>query len=861
MRQSLLHTPLAIVLFRLVLRWGRLAGAILPAALRFPIAGRADFFRPSGARSGLFSPLFRTLIYISVTSLSVATGFAADPAPVTATAFLNSLSHEERAWLRDHPRIRVFQDPDWPPIEFVDPTGNPVGMTKDYLSLVEKRLGLTCEPVLHLSWQQGLDRLKRAEIDLTTTVAVTPERLDFWAFTKPYMNIPIVIATQQDVTYISSLRELAGKQVAVVDGYAVCEWIPRDFPDLKLVKVPTSSEGLQRLERGEVHAFIDSLLTISYFQAKREIWGVKIAGTTPYFNAQCMAVRKDWAPFAGILQKALESISASEHETIYNRWLPIRYEVGFNYVLFWKVLAFFVALLLGLGWWIQKLRREIQARKHAQAAQRIAEEEFRLTFELLPNPVTLQTQAGVLRDCNISFCDVTGFSREEALGHTTQDLNLWADPAQRQVMRDLLQRQGRLNGLEINLTRRDGQIRIMQLSARFLALKPEPLVLTVATDITERKQAEAALQLTRLGVEGSSDAMFWMTPEASIFDVNAAACRSLGYSRAELVGLGVPDIDPHYSALFWPQHFEELRQRKSLTFITEHRAKDGRIFPVEVVANHIHFGEQEYNCAFVRDITERKRVEELLRNSEAHFREALERQVCARTLQLEAANKELEAFSYSVSHDLRAPLRGIDGWSLALAEDYSDKLDATGIGYVDRVRSETQRMGHLIDDLLKLAKVTRAEMLPRPIDLSALAAAVSGRLLANHEARKITVTIAPGLAAHGDPRLLEIVLTNLFENAFKFTGARPEAQIVFGQTLIEGAPAFFIRDNGAGFDMAYASTLFGAFQRMHKQSEFPGTGIGLATVQRIVNRHAGRIWAEACPDAGATFYFTLGNIL
>ena len=256
----------------------------------------------------------------------------------------------------------------------------------------------------------------------------------------------------------------------------------------------------------------------------------------------------------------------------------------------------------------------------------------------------------------------------------------------------------------------------------------------------------------------------------------------------------------------------------------------------------------------IMDVTERKHAElEVLRmNAE------LEQRVHQRTLELEAANRELEAFAYSVSHDLRAPLRGIDGWSLALLEDYAAQLDAGARQYLNRVRSETQRMGHLIDDLLQLSRVSRGAMNLSRVDLTSLANSIAARLRDAQPERSMEFAIEPELVAFGDSRLLEIVLTNLFSNAVKFTGMRDKATIEFGKLEKDGEMAFYVRDNGAGFDMACAGNLFGAFQRLHKSSAFPGSGIGLATVQRIVRRHGGRVWAEARVDGGATFGFTLG---
>jgi signal transduction histidine kinase len=224
-----------------------------------------------------------------------------------------------------------------------------------------------------------------------------------------------------------------------------------------------------------------------------------------------------------------------------------------------------------------------------------------------------------------------------------------------------------------------------------------------------------------------------------------------------------------------------------------------------------------------------------------------------------AANKELEAFSYSVSHDLRAPLRGIDGFSLALLEDYADKLDDNGRDYLHRVRAATQRMGTLIDDLLNLSRVTRTEIRRENSDLTAIARSVADELQKTQPARRVEFRMEQTLVAHVDPHLIRIVLENLLGNAWKFTSKRESACIQFGGTRDERGVTYFVRDDGAGFDSAYADRLFGAFQRLHDKNDFPGTGVGLATVQRIINRHGGRIWGESVVERGATFYFTLAR--
>jgi light-regulated signal transduction histidine kinase (bacteriophytochrome) len=235
----------------------------------------------------------------------------------------------------------------------------------------------------------------------------------------------------------------------------------------------------------------------------------------------------------------------------------------------------------------------------------------------------------------------------------------------------------------------------------------------------------------------------------------------------------------------------------------------------------------------------------------------LEQTLQQRTAALEAANRELEAFNYSVAHDLRAPLRGIDSFSQLLIERYSQRLDEEGVGYLDRVRAAAARMSQLIDALLSLAQVGRGQLQPLDLDFSQLVQSVASEIAAANPDRSVPVVVAPGMRAYADPRVLRIVVANLLENAWKFTARRRRPAVEVGPCQNTALPTYYVRDNGAGFDPAYASRLFGPFQRLHPDREFPGTGIGLTIVERVVARHGGTVWADSRPDQGATFYFSL----
>jgi PAS domain S-box-containing protein len=362
-------------------------------------------------------------------------------------------------------------------------------------------------------------------------------------------------------------------------------------------------------------------------------------------------------------------------------------------------------------------------------------------------------------------------------------------------------------------------------------------------------------------VDSAMDAIITVNSEQGILVFNRAAEKMFRCAASEAIGQLLERFIPER---FRPAHSSHI-QKFGQTGVTTRamagvravygRRADGEEFPVEASISQVETGGQKLYTVIMRDITERKQAEEQNRR----LNEELERRVQERTAQLQAANKELEAFSYSVSHDLRAPLRHINGFSQALMEDYADKLDEEGKDYLQQVRDASQEMAQLIDDVLQLARVTRSEMRRESVNLSHLAEDVMTELKKRDAGRRVPVHIEEGLSTRGDKRLLRIMLGNLLGNAWKFTSKHEQAEISFGQEQKDGETAFFVRDNGAGFDMAFADKLFGAFQRLHTADEFEGTGIGLATVQRIVNRHGGRAWAEGKIDEGATFYFTFSD--
>lgn len=413
------------------------------------------------------------------------------------------------------------------------------------------------------------------------------------------------------------------------------------------------------------------------------------------------------------------------------------------------------------------------------------------------------------------------------------------------------------------------------------------LVEDLSLEIIEHNRAEEALRASekkyRTLVENLSSGLVVHRPDTSILFSNEASVAILGLSDDQM--LGKTAMDPRWCFLQEDRSPMPLEAYPVMRVIATGEGFKGHVLgicrpdlaePVWVLCNG-HPVKDENNqlvqvvITFI-DITGSKRAAEALQQSEEAVRSlnlTLEARVIERTAQLAVSNQELEAFSYSVSHDLRAPLRAIDGFSAALLEDFGGQLEGTALDYLRRIRAGSQRMATLIDDLLNLSREARAPMRRERVNITALVQEIGGELQAAEPSHHPEWSVAPDLSAAADARMLRVALTNLLGNAWKFTGRRVGARIEVGilaaQELacpvagraLPGGPVFFVRDNGAGFEMAHADKLFGAFQRLHSQQEFDGTGIGLALVRRIIRRHGGDVWAEGKVNEGATFFFTL----
>jgi PAS domain S-box-containing protein len=514
------------------------------------------------------------------------------------------------------------------------------------------------------------------------------------------------------------------------------------------------------------------------------------------------------------------------------------------------------------------LTENITERKLAEQALRESERRFRETLDNINLIAIGLTVDGRLDYCNDYFLELTGWQRSDALG-----ADWFADflpPETVPRMRTVLDRAVRENEVpvhfETEIRTRTGRRRVVRWTNTLLR-DPAGRVtgaISLGDDVTERRAAQEALRQSeerfRAIANYTSDWESWFDQTGRLVWVSPSVVEFTGYTPEEMLehpNRFVELLVPEDRASFERELQGALGGTRGTALELRCTRKDGSHFWLSVSWRPIF--DQDGNSLGVRtsgrDITYRKDAEAEIRQLNA----SLELRVAERTAALTTAVKELESFSYSASHDLRTPLRAIEGFGAVLEEEYGAVLDERGRGYLQRIRNGAKRMAQLIDDLLDLARVSRRELGVRRVDLSGLARSAAAKLESKFPASAAQIYVAPGLVARADPVLMRSVLENLLGNALKFSAGNPQPQIEFGSSSADGETVFFVRDNGAGFDMRYVDKLFRPFQRLHNPSEFEGNGIGLATVQRIVQRHGGRAWAEGAIGQGATVYFTLGT--
>ncbi len=493
---------------------------------------------------------------------------------------------------------------------------------------------------------------------------------------------------------------------------------------------------------------------------------------------------------------------------------------------------------------------DITARKRADEAIQESEQKFSKIFNLSPVGITISTLAdGRFVDINAAGERLSGYPRNEVIGRTALEFNIWNDPLERSKTIEEVLKHGEVRDKEMTMKTKAGELFWALFSAVVIELKGEKYLLSLVSDITIRKQAEVVLreneQRFKTLAAATSEGVA-ITEHGRILDINERFTQIFGFERSELLGREVADLLP-------PEERERVLPniRLGRESDIEHAilCGDGSRRIVEAHGKTIDLNGRQLRITAIQDITERKRAEAEI--------ERLNTDLAARAAELEAANRDLEAFNYTVAHDLRKPLTTVNGYCQVIQELCGGKLDEQCKEYLQEAYDGTWRMNQLVDTLLNFSRLTHLELQHEMVDLSGVAQAVAAELKLTEPARQATFQITEGISVIGDANLLRVVLENLLGNAMKYTGVREDAVIEVGVAQVDGNPVYFVRDNGGGFDMAHADKLFIPFQRLPGAEGIRGHGIGLATVERIIRRHGGRVWAEGELGKGATFYFTL----
>ena len=792
-------------------------------------------------------------------------GFYRRQIPILVGVMLLPLSVQAK----DGQREIIVGTWDNPPIVFQDTSGEITGLGIDILKEIakDKNWKLTFK---HGSWAEKYDELQNGSIDLLVAIAFTPKRNELFDYPKQTLINNWGVIYQTPDHDFTSIQDLQGKRVAlvpkIIHSKVFIELMERfNFP-FETVTADDFEGVLKLLNKGKADAGVINRV-VSIMKADK----YQVKPTTIIFNPVQVRMATQKGKNADVIQAIdnyLVSGKADSESAYYqavNNWLKTQSQKP-DYSWIVPLTSIVLVLFALIAFYIYLVRREVKRRTTDLAE---SENRFRQMAENI-NAVFWIMSADWNEIIYVSpgYEKIWGLPRSNLYANAKSWLDNVHPDDKPQVIQDIADRTPPGNSNpgfhEYRIVRPDG--RECWISTEFYPVLDETgkvyRIAGISDDITARKLAELGLERSKAEFEAIynsiTDVVVYGDLERKVVLANPAMKNVFGYSSEEIFGKKTDILYANKSDFeqTGQRHFNKASDINSATYEIHYRRKDGSTFIGETLGAKVY--DNEGNTigfiGVIRDVTQRKMVETELLN----YRDHLEELVTHRTTELSNLNRELEAFSYSVSHDLRAPLRAINGFSSLLSEEYQDLFDDSAKDYLDRIVKASVKMERLIDDLLQISRVSRVDLHKEDIDLSIMAEEILRTLQNQEPERAVKWDIQKGLKIKGDRTLILVMMQNLLGNAWKYTAKTPQAIIKLHHHPVNGKPAAFcLEDNGCGFDTKFKDKIFQPFQRLHTDKEFEGTGIGLATVNRVVHRHAGRIWADSTPNEGSRFYFQL----
>lgn len=809
----------------------------------------------------------------------------------------SQLSQAELKWLQQKHPVQVFVT-HAPPLIYVQ--GDRVeGLVIDYLNRLTTEFGITLEYVPSI-WNDSVRGLEnKTGPDVIPVITPSSVRKTTMALSEPFLSMPNVIFSQDNDRFIGGIEDLSGLKVSLPKGFLIQSILEKEFPDVQLVRTATMQEALSLLGQGEVDAYIGSLMLTSHSIKELGLENIKVAAPFPIMSPdRVLAARTDWPELISLFNRIVLQMTPQEHSEIRQRWMAMRYEYGVSQkeIRQWSMA---IVLLVASGLllfilWRRSLKKEIQLRKSTENALLDSVQMYQSLVQSIPHGVVEIDHKLQIVFCNQSFAHLIDSSQQQLFGRKMTDLI--TDDTQATALREQYATSSQIGEwppLMVHLKGKQ-QNHLVQIDIDPSEKERSENRILIVTDLSHRERVEQALQLSeelyRNTLEHAQVGIVHARGDGPLLRVNSYLALLLGYQESELLGLQFSDFT----------HPDDLQASRELaeslvqtgdhgSLVKRYLKKDGTPIWVLVTLTVLKREAQEYHLvAVIQDIDQLKRQQEQVKERS----ESLDQVIQQRTLELqtriseveglnqamtnlaedlqssnlqlqqkgtevEEINKELESFAYSVSHDLRAPLRHIQGFANILRDKAREELSADNAQLLTTIMQATEKMAQLIDDLLLFSRVSRSELIFKSIDTKLLVKNIISDLQDSNPGRVIDWQVGDLPVVNGDLSTLRQVFVNLLDNAVKYSAPQDRGNISVHCQQTGEEQVFCVTDNGVGFNPKYHHKLFGVFSRLHSSDQFEGSGIGLANVKRIVKRHQGKVWAESEIDCGARFYFSL----